>query len=48
MDKTLKKGHGIAIENVRQRLEAYYGPTMTFQTFAGGGVFTTVVQYRYK
>lgn len=47
-NKTLKKGHGIAIENVRQRLEAYYGPTMTFQTFAGGGVFTTVVQYRYK
>ncbi|MGE8649511.1 MAG: sensor histidine kinase [Acinetobacter sp.] len=47
-NKTLKKGHGIAIENVRQRLEAYYGPTMTFQTFAGGGVFTTVVQYCYK
>ena len=47
-NKILKKGHGIAIENVRQRLEAYYGPTMTFQTFAGGGVFTTVVQYRYK
>lgn len=47
-NKTLKKGHGIAIENVRQRLEAYYGPTMTFQTFAGGGVFTMVVQYRYK
>lgn len=47
-NKTLKKGHGIAIENVRQRLEAYYGPTMTFQTFAGGGVFTTVVQYGYK
>jgi two-component system sensor histidine kinase AlgZ len=46
--KTLKKGHGIAIENVRQRLEAYYGPKMIFQTFAGEGTFTTVVQYRYK
>ena len=47
-NKTLKKGHGIAIENVRQRLQAYYGPSMTFQTFAGEGMFTTVVRYQYK
>lgn len=47
-NKTFKKGHGIAIENVKQRLKAYYGPTMTFRTFAGEGMFTTVVQYRYK
>ncbi|ANF80852.1 alginate biosynthesis protein [Acinetobacter sp. NCu2D-2] len=46
--KTFKKGHGIAVENVKQRLKAYYGPTMVFQTFAGEGMFTTVVQYRYK
>lgn len=47
-NKTLKKGHGIAIENVRQRLQAYYGPSMTFQAFAGEGMFTTVVRYQYK
>ena len=44
----LKRGNGIAIENVRQRLKAYYGPTVTFRTYAGKGVFTTVVQYQYK
>jgi len=47
-NKTLKKGHGIAIENVRQRLQAYYGPSVIFQTFAGEGMFTTVVRYQYK
>ena len=47
-NKTLKKGHGIAIENVRQRLQAYYGPSVTFQTFAGAEMFTTVVRYQYK
>ncbi|HJF27239.1 MAG TPA: histidine kinase [Acinetobacter lwoffii] len=47
-NKTLKKGHGIAIENVRQRLEAYYGSTVSLQTFAGEGMFTTVLRYRYK
>ncbi|UHT66160.1 sensor histidine kinase [Acinetobacter lwoffii] len=47
-NKTLKKGHGIAIENVRQRLQAYYAPSVTFQTFAGEGMFTTVVRYQYK
>ncbi|MDP1369371.1 histidine kinase [Acinetobacter lwoffii] len=47
-NKILKKGHGIAIENVRQRLQAYYGPSVTFQTFAGEGMFTTVVRYQYK
>ncbi len=44
----LKRGNGIAIENVRQRLKAYYGPTVTFRTYAGKGIFTTVVQYQYK
>ena len=44
----LRKGHGIAVENVKERLQAYYGPSVTFQTFAGKGMFTTVVQYRYK
>ena len=44
----LRQGHGIAVENVKQRLEAYYGRSATFQTYAGKGMFTTVVQYRYK
>ncbi|WP_436917478.1 sensor histidine kinase [Acinetobacter schindleri] len=44
----LKRGNGIAIENVRQRLKAYYGPRVTFRTYAGKGIFTTVVQYQYK
>ena len=44
----LRKGNGIAIENVKQRLEAYYGQSVTFQTYAGDGMYTTVVQYQYK
>lgn len=43
----LRQGHGIAIENVKQRLHAYYGRAVVFQTYAGKGIFTTVVQYRY-
>lgn len=45
---TLRQGHGIAVENVQQRLKAYYGSSAAFQSFAGEGMFTTVVQYRYK
>ena len=45
---TLRQGHGIAVVNVKHRLKAYYGRSVTFQTFAGDGMFTTVVQYRYK
>ncbi len=44
----LKRGNGIAIENIQQRLNAYYGSSVTFRTYAGKGIFTTVVQYRYK
>ena len=44
----LRQGNGIAIENVKQRLEAYYGQSVIFQTNAGEGMYTTVVQYRYK
>ena len=44
----LKQGHGIALENVKQRLEAYFGESVTFQSYAGKGIFTTVLQYRYK
>ncbi|TCH63243.1 histidine kinase [Acinetobacter sp. ANC 4862] len=44
----IRQGNGIAVENVKQRLKAYYGRTVIFQTYAGKGIFTTVVQYRYK
>ncbi|AXY61395.1 histidine kinase [Acinetobacter chinensis] len=43
-----RQGHGLAVKNVKQRLEAYYGQSVVFQTYAGDGMFTTVVQYRYK
>ena len=45
---SLKKGHGIALDNVKQRLNAYFGDSLTFQSYAGKGIFTTVLQYRYK
>lgn len=45
---TLRQGNGIAVDNVKQRLQAYYGRGVVFQTYAGKGIFTTVVQYRYK
>jgi two-component system, LytTR family, sensor histidine kinase AlgZ len=41
-------GNGIALENVKQRLEAYFGEKVTFQNYACAGIFTTVVQYVYK
>lgn len=44
----LTQGHGIAVENVKQRLRAYFGQTATFQSYSGKGIFTTVVQYHYK
>ena len=49
MDKiNLKQGHGIALQNVKQRLQAYYGRSVAFQSYAGKGMYTTVLQYRYK
>ena len=47
-EQTKKQGHGIALENVRQRLEAYFGPSVAFQSYAGKGIFTTILQYQYK
>ena len=41
-------GNGVALENVKQRLEAYFGEKVTFQSYAGARIFTTVVQYTYK
>ncbi len=38
-------GNGIAIENVEQRLKAYYGPAVKFQVYGGVSLYTTVVSY---
>ncbi len=42
------KGNGIAIENVKQRLKAYYGQTVKFQVYKGAAIYTTVVSYTYR
>ena len=47
-DLSTKRGNGIALDNVKQRLQAYFGEKVTFQSYAGDGIFTTVVQYLYK
>ena len=44
----LRPSHGVALDNVKQRLVAYFGDGVTFQNYAGDGIFTTVVQYPYK
>ncbi|TXJ07350.1 MAG: alginate biosynthesis protein [Acinetobacter sp.] len=41
------QGNGIAIDNVKQRLLAYYGTTVHFKMFARDGMFTTVLRYKY-
>lgn len=43
-----REGHGIAIDNVKQRLRAYYGNKVKFQTYSARGLYTTVVSYRYQ
>ncbi|MDH0668717.1 sensor histidine kinase [Acinetobacter junii] len=40
-----RTGNGIAIENVEQRLKAYYGPAVKFQVYGGVSLYTTVVSY---
>ncbi|MCJ0830208.1 histidine kinase [Acinetobacter sp. NIPH1876] len=43
-----RKGNGIAIDNVKQRLKAYYGQTVKFQIYGGTSLYTTVVSYHYR
>ena len=43
-----RQGNGIAIDNVKQRLKAYYGPTVKFQIYGGASLYTTVVSYHYR
>ena len=47
-DLNTTRGNGIALDNVKQRLQAYFGEKVTFQSYARDGIFTTVVQYLYK
>ena len=42
------QGNGIALENVKQRLRAYYGDAAYIQCFAGQGIFTTILTYPYQ
>ena len=43
-----RQGNGIAIDNVKQRLKAYYGQTVKFQVYGGVSLYTTVVSYHYR
>ncbi|GAM33006.1 alginate biosynthesis protein [Acinetobacter calcoaceticus] len=49
-DDTIKsrKGHGIALENVKQRLKAYYGNSVRFQVYKGETLYTTIMSYQYQ
>ena len=40
------KGHGIAIENVKQRLIAHYGLSVNLSTHARHGYFTVLLSYK--
>lgn len=43
-----RQGHGLALENVRQRLRAYYGYSAEVRFFAGDGIFTTILRFPTK
>jgi len=41
----IRQHHGIAIKNVKQRLEAYYGQSVIFQVYQNTEIYTTIIQY---
>lgn len=41
-----REHNGIAVENVRQRLQMYYGQSLKFLSYQGEMTYTTVIQYR--
>lgn len=43
-----REGNGLAIENVKQRLIAYYGNDVKFSTFKRDGNYTTLLSYKYQ
>lgn len=45
---TQQQGHGLALQNIYQRLQAYYGQSVSLQHYASDGTFTLVLQYQYK
>lgn len=44
----VRAGNGLAIENVKQRLIAYYGANVKFNTFKRDGIYTTLLSYKYQ
>ncbi len=42
-----RTGNGMALENIQERLEAYYGKTARLRTFQAEGLFTTYLKYPY-
>lgn len=44
----LREGHGIAVENVKKRLIAYYGSSVKFQIYCARELYTIVVNYPYQ
>lgn len=43
-----RDGHGMALDNVRQRLMVYYADSVHFNSAAQEGVFTVVLSYQYR
>ena len=43
----VRQGNGIALENIKQRLKAYYGRHASLKSFSNAEVFTTVLSYKY-
>ncbi len=43
-----RQGHGIALENVKQRLKAHFGSSLQFQSHLANGFFTILIRYQYK
>ncbi|WP_343598367.1 histidine kinase [Acinetobacter sp.] len=43
-----RQGHGMALDNVKQRLRAYYGYSADVRFFAGDGIFTTILRFPTK
>lgn len=43
-----RDGHGIAVDNVKQRLKAHFGNSVQFRNYASKELFTTVIHYQNK
>lgn len=46
--EVVRQGNGLAIENVKQRLIAYYGSDVKFNIFRRDGMYTTMLSYKYQ